>query len=159
LNIMGKAIILVISAILYAVSGTSNSSAIQMREIPILHRTDGNDNTYVLCLQKCNAQSPWTIHGLWPQWAMDCPGKKFDVGLLSSIRSQLNQNWLSCPGMGSTNEAFWEHEWSKHGTCTTYAQLQYFQTVLSVYNRAKTDCKLGSNEDCRLCIDKNLQLC
>ncbi|KAJ3484314.1 hypothetical protein NLI96_g5730 [Meripilus lineatus] len=74
----------------------------------------------------------WTIHGLWPD---NCDGS-FDQNcdssrnyrnldkLLSSQGAEdvlefMNEYWVDLDGR---NEKFWEHEWSKHGTC--YSTLQ-----------------------------------
>jgi len=120
---------------------------------------EGGSKTYVMSLQKCNANSDWTIHGLWPEWGMNCGGAKFDIKQLAPIRNDLNQYWLSCPGHQG-NEAFWNHEWTKHGTCTNYTQVQYFAAGLSVYKRFKAECnnKLRGGE-CRFCVDMNLNEC
>ena len=38
----------------------------------------------------------------------------------------MNTFW---PNLLGQNEEFWGHEWTKHGTCTTFAQHDYFQTT------------------------------
>jgi ribonuclease T2 len=43
---------------------------------------------------------------------------------------QLLQNMDTLwPNLLGRNEDFWEHEWTKHGTCTTFSQHDYFQTT------------------------------
>lgn len=46
----------------------------------------------------------------------------------------MKKSWptLACPS--GSGEAFWEHEWEKHGTCSQSVidQHQYFQTALGL---------------------------
>jgi len=74
----------------------------------------------------------WTIHGLWPDncdgsFESNCdPSRNYrnipellrDQGAESTL-SFMNTYWVDVHGH---NEQFWEHEWSKHGTC--YSTLQ-----------------------------------
>lgn len=80
----------------------------------------------------------FTIHGLWPQYAVNgypasCNSEPFDATIPQQIgESTMVQYWpnvQSDPG-SSSYTSFWEHEWSKHGTCTTLTQLQYFETAI-----------------------------
>ncbi|KAI9297310.1 base non specific RNase Rh [Neoconidiobolus thromboides FSU 785] len=84
----------------------------------------------VLALQWIPGLGPrdaFTVHGLWPN---NCDGtygsaegcdtsRNYNdldaiVGADSSLESDMNTYWASYKG---DNPAFWEHEWSKHGTC------------------------------------------
>ncbi|KAF7904069.1 hypothetical protein EAF00_001403 [Botryotinia globosa] len=71
----------------------------------------------------------WTIHGLWPDHCDGTYDSNCDTSrqyssitnILSSagqtsLLSYMNTYWVS---VDSTNEAFWEHEWNKHGTCVS----------------------------------------
>lgn len=81
-----------------------------------------------------------TIHGLWPNrndgtWPSTCSKERFDLSLLQHLSEDLAQNWpnikaLSAAAPGHT--AFWEHEWTKHGTCSGLAQQDYFNTALDL---------------------------
>ena len=33
---------------------------------------------------------------------------------------------------------FWQHEWSKHGTCTGLEQYTYFNTALQMFKKVRT---------------------
>ncbi|VDC04253.1 unnamed protein product [Peniophora sp. CBMAI 1063] len=82
----------------------------------------------------------WTIHGLWPD---NCNGgfqencdKSRDYKDITTLLTNagltdtldfMNTYWISDD---ETNEKFWEHEWSTHGTC--YSTLK--PTCFSDYN-------------------------
>jgi ribonuclease T2 len=69
----------------------------------------------------------WTIHGLWPDncdgsFESNCdPSRNYNNigGLLKAqgagdTLSFMDEYWVD---MNGDNEHFWQHEWSKHGTC------------------------------------------
>jgi ribonuclease T2 len=69
----------------------------------------------------------WTIHGLWPDncdgtYSESCDSSRDYTDITSILTSfgktstldYMNTYWLSDD---ESNEAFWEHEWSTHGTC------------------------------------------
>ncbi len=144
-------------AILLAICAIA-AAQVEYTQYTVDHYVTAKDKyTYVFSMQKCDAKSEWTIHGLWPQWGQSC-GKGFDEKVLNPIRAELDKNWLSCPGHSSTNVQFWTHEWTKHGTCTNFTQLQYFTESLKLHQRVKSKCA-QTNGECRLCIDRNLQQC
>ncbi|KAH9964278.1 base non-specific acid ribonuclease [Russula dissimulans] len=74
----------------------------------------------------------WTIHGLWADncdgsFNSDCDPSRDYRNIPELLRSQgaddtlsfMERYWVDEHGR---NEQFWEHEWSKHGTC--YSTLQ-----------------------------------
>lgn len=73
----------------------------------------------------------FTIHGLWPNYYKgypeECTREEFDEDQIDSLIPQLEIVWPSYMG---SNEAFWTHEWEKHGTCTGKSQYKYFRNVL-----------------------------
>ncbi len=79
-----------------------------------------------------------TIHGLWPNnndgsYPQNCSNEKFDLSNLQPIREELEQKWpnIQAPSPNSESHvSFWEHEWSKHGTCSGLSQLDYFSHAL-----------------------------
>ncbi|KAI3461777.1 hypothetical protein Pfo_018440 [Paulownia fortunei] len=98
------------------------------------------------CCRGSNAPTGFTIHGLWPDyndgtWPACCTGKRFDVKELSTLLGALNKYWpsLSCGSSSNCHGGkglFWEHEWEKHGTCSSSAvgdEYNYFLTALNVY--------------------------
>lgn len=69
----------------------------------------------------------WTIHGLWPDhcdgtYDSNCDASRAYTGIGSiltafgeqSTLDYMNTYWKDING---DDETFWEHEWSKHGTC------------------------------------------
>ncbi|KAL6307714.1 ribonuclease T2-like protein [Sparassis latifolia] len=69
----------------------------------------------------------WTIHGLWPNncdgsYSEDCDSSRDYSDITSLLQDQgasstldfMQTYWISDD---ESNEAFWEHEWSTHGTC------------------------------------------
>ncbi|KAF8215867.1 ribonuclease T2 [Mycena galopus ATCC 62051] len=69
----------------------------------------------------------WTIHGLWPDncdgtFQESCDSSRDYTGISTLLTNQgasdtldfMNTYWKNDDG---TDEEFWEHEWSTHGTC------------------------------------------
>ncbi len=75
----------------------------------------------------------WVLHGLWPNgsrigsYPSNCKGPKFDEEAVIDLAPEMRAEWpniaydpkgrQSKAGDHLTNEAFWGHEWDKHGTC------------------------------------------
>lgn len=81
----------------------------------------------------------FTIHGLWPQYSaggypQDCTTEAYNPQTAKNIGSDILQYWpdveyaLSDPLYTS----FWEHEWTKHGTCSGLTQQNYFQYAINL---------------------------
>jgi len=96
-------------------------------------------------------KSHFTIHGLWPSrsgddcatYPCDCSDEPFNASLLQPIMASMKENWPSLKG--SEDASFWEHEFTKHGTCSGLKQLQYFNVTLnlrSTFNPGKGLSKL-----------------
>ncbi|PAV22062.1 ribonuclease T2 [Pyrrhoderma noxium] len=79
----------------------------------------------------------WTIHGLWPDncdetFESSCdPSRAYtDISKLltsagaSDTLSFMETNWVDING---DDESFWEHEWSKHGTCMSTLEPSCFE--------------------------------
>jgi ribonuclease T2 len=83
----------------------------------------------------------FTIHGLWPNyddgtWPQFCDSDyKFDEDKLDDLMDQLDEEW---PSVFDSDETFWDHEWSKHGTCALNifpTEHSYFKHVLKLHWR------------------------
>jgi len=104
---------------------------------------------YILALQDdCGFES---IHGLWPDpeaTCTYCTSEAFSTSKLSSSTlTNMKKYWPTCQS-GTTNEDFWSHEWSKHGTCTGKSQDSYFSEAISLYQKYVGKCKT----DCYICF-------
>jgi ribonuclease T2 len=95
----------------------------------------------------CNApQSYWkknfTIHGLWPQYTTSgypstCTTEAFNSSITDSIGMDIMvEKWpdVQYDIDSSSYDSFWEHEWTKHGTCSGLSQHDYFTTALELTN-------------------------
>jgi len=68
----------------------------------------------------------FTIHGLWPNTCSNgrvngCDPKRQYGDIASTMKEAglLNEMNLKWPSFKGDNNAFWVHEWGKHGTCVT----------------------------------------
>lgn len=106
--------------------------------------------TWTLAMQQCSGGSDFTLHGLWPEDvdSSQCAQTPFDPSGVSSLESEMEKDWLSCPGFHSDNNEFWSHEWSTHGVCSGMAETDFFTTGLAL--RAKYVSLCSSGEQCRL---------
>ena len=87
----------------------------------------------------------WSIHGLWPtqyhqKGPINCNKNiQFDPTLLQHIREELKIKWIDVHD-GEHPESFWEHEWTKHGTCSINlssldSQEKYFEKSLELFDK------------------------
>eukprot|EP00933_Yihiella_yeosuensis_P022446 TRINITY_DN17685_c0_g1_i1.p1 TRINITY_DN17685_c0_g1~~TRINITY_DN17685_c0_g1_i1.p1 ORF type:complete len:145 (+),score=14.89 TRINITY_DN17685_c0_g1_i1:42-476(+) len=114
---------------------------------------------YVLSMQKCDQNSPWTLHGLWPEYGQNC-GHSFDERALDPIRADLEKRWHSCPQYSQSNVQFWTHEYTKHGSCMkNLTELEYFSTGLDLLEKHTPSCTSVRSGECRICLDMNLNPC
>ena len=87
----------------------------------------------------------FTIHGLWPQFTSGgypsfCTTEAFNSKVTTTIGDDMYTYW---PNIQSSFDdpsysSFWEHEWTKHGTCTGLSQVDYFQSTLSLQKKFGT---------------------
>lgn len=82
----------------------------------------------------------FTLHGLWPQYSeggypADCTEEAFDPAAVKKVGIEtMVQYWPNVKEEYSspTYSSFWEHEWTKHGTCTGLSQYDYFQQTINL---------------------------
>ena len=108
----------------------------------------------------CNSpQDAWrtqlTLHGLWPEYEtgypQNCGTEAFDVSAVTAAIGidVMNRYWPNVKASEDDAEysQFWEHEWSKHGTCSGLGQVEYFtQAVNKIKNgQVKTPSAISQN--------------
>ena len=103
----------------------------------------------------------WTVHGLWPDWCdgsypANCDQSR-EYSNISDILTakggestltEMEKYWKDYEG---DDESFWEHEWSKHGTCVstlepdcytdyeaTEEAVDYFQRTMALFKSLPT---------------------
>merc|ERR1711916_239596 len=70
----------------------------------------------------------FVLHGLWPNnddgsYPSNCnPRDRFSWTALEPIMSELAVTWPDLQHPGKNASGFWQHEWSKHGTCAINGQ-------------------------------------
>ena len=82
----------------------------------------------------------FTIHGLWPQYMSGgypetCTNEPFDPNVPNKIgMDTMTTYWPNVKAnVGDSDyDSFWEHEWTKHGTCTGLSQEVYFNTTIAL---------------------------
>lgn len=111
---------------------------------------------YHLELERCRGSQTWSIHGLWPEWAIACPGAVFDIRKLADLRPRLDNAWRLCPEYNSTFERFWGHEWEEHGRCSGMDETTFFAETMKLYNANMGACpgEAGA-KSCYFCFDSN----
>ena len=117
-------------------------------------RTSGWKGDYLRLRLEQGAHTPeYTIHGLWPEWAVYCSEEGLDMDAIEGLLPQLDAAW---PSIKDNNTAFWAHEWAKHGTCTGMDQYSYFDTTLRLHATFSNLCPhAGSNGLCNFCFFKD----
>ena len=114
------------------------------------------DDCFLLQLQDdvgCG-DTGFTIHGLWYQEKNGCPGPAFNMTAIEDLVGLMDQLWPTCQSSGSDDQ-FWGHEWSKHGTCSGLDEHSYFETALDLAQKHRSTCKKGAT--CLICFDKDLK--
>jgi ribonuclease I len=101
----------------------------------------GTTNKYVGCNPH---DSYWgtnfTLHGLWPQYTngqypQDCTSAPFNSSVLSPIGKETMVNYWPNVKVATNStlyDSFWEHEWRKHGTCSSQTQYEYFDSSIEL---------------------------
>ena len=88
------------------------------------------------CAHFC--RNDFTIHGLWPDYndgsyPSFCTKTKFNPSKVDDLLPELKAEWPTYAAKGG--DAFWKHEYEKHGTCSTATfpdEHQYFAGVLDL---------------------------
>ncbi|WIA09049.1 hypothetical protein OEZ85_008463 [Tetradesmus obliquus] len=93
------------------------------------------------CTHRPPKKYAFTVHGLWPQrrdgtWPQFCDSSsELDMDEIEDLLPELEKVW---PSWSSDDETFWNHEWTRHGTCAEGVvgqQHAFFKAVLSLHNK------------------------
>jgi len=82
----------------------------------------------------------FTIHGLWPQFSGGgypsyCTDEAFNPASPEAVGlDDMYERWpnMQAEEGSSDYDSFWEHEWTKHGTCSPLAQTTFFNTTMNL---------------------------
>jgi ribonuclease I len=80
----------------------------------------------------------FVIHGLWPQYSSGgypstCTNEPFDNNVIDIIGlDTMNKYWPNVKSNVTAPDynSFWQHEWTKHGTCSPLTQIEYFNSTI-----------------------------
>ena len=117
-----------------------------------------NINEYKFALLR---NQNYEIHGLWPEhccnairtrWPEFCTQVTFDLAKLEPILPQLRRSWYPTNNQ-TTQDELMAHEYLKHGSCTSYDIVGYFNTALCLYN--KVDMTTCVDEQCLFDFKEN----
>jgi ribonuclease I len=98
----------------------------------------------------------FTIHGLWPEynngsWPQYCADETFRPSTIDKIgKAELRLYWPNAENVPMEpiiqgKYSIWDHEWSKHGTCTGLSQLDYFNETLFTYQELMDPFNINMN--------------
>lgn len=121
-----------------------------------------NQTDYPGCISQTQTQDYWktnfTVHGLWPQYVdngypsycnSDDNNQNFnETEIVADIGwDTLTQKWpnVQCDETDPEYDSFWEHEWTKHGTCSGLNQDIYFETAINLTNVLLTPTEIQSH--------------
>ena len=84
----------------------------------------------------------FTIHGLWPQYATSgypssCTTEPFNPSIADEVGlDTMITRWpdVKYDVNNPEYDSFWEHEWTKHGTCSGLSQYEYFNAAVTLTN-------------------------
>lgn len=94
----------------------------------------------------------FTIHGVWPQYASggypsNCNSEAFDPNVPVEIGWDTMTNYwpdVQYAEDDANYDSFWEHEWTKHGTCTGLTQYDYFNAAINLIKSFGTPASVTS---------------
>lgn len=98
-------------------------------------------NSYPGCSDpKSYWEKYFVIHGLWPQYSdggypSNCSDEPFSDDAVEAVgMSTMYEMWpnVQSDPSDSDYDSFWEHEWTKHGTCSGLDQTIYFNSTINL---------------------------
>ncbi|CAM9405120.1 unnamed protein product, partial [Discosporangium mesarthrocarpum] len=96
-----------------------------------------------------------TIHGLWPDYGdgtypTTCTSEPYSHEEAVSKVGGLEELEIYWPNIqvdesDAKYDSFWQHEWTKHGTCTGLSQVHYFEATVNLLQEISTPDTLKDN--------------
>ncbi|OQS05596.1 hypothetical protein THRCLA_02301 [Thraustotheca clavata] len=83
----------------------------------------------------------FTVHGLWPELNEGphpgfCSKEELNIDLVRKAIGEvtLEEYWpnVKVPVNSSSYDSFWNHEWTRHGTCSGLDQVTYFKSAIEL---------------------------
>jgi ribonuclease T2 len=114
----------------------------------------GKTTTYPGCAAPHDYwKTNFIVHGLWPQYSTGgypatCTTEAFNSSVPNAVGyNDMVTYWPNVQvAEGDPNySSFWEHEWSKHGTCTGLSQYNYFNDALLMVQKYGTPSIVSNN--------------
>lgn len=113
-----------------------------------------NQPTYTSCKTPKDYWGKYfTVHGLWPQYSAggypsNCTPEKFDTTVPNQVGwNDMTTYWpnVQAAETDASYSSFWEHEWTKHGTCTGLKQYDYFKDTINLIKKFGTPSSVTSH--------------
>ena len=100
------------------------------------------------CLDAC------FLHGLWPQRGEYCESVAY-VPVDGELRDDMMRYWsIPCESPEHTTD-LWEHEWSKHGTCSGMNETSYFSKAMDLFQTHREP--LCTSSTGQICLDGSFE--
>lgn len=113
-----------------------------------------NQSSYVGCYTpKPYWGTNFIVHGLWPQYSTggyphDCTTEPFNTSVPLAIGwDTMTTYWpnVKVAETDPTYDSFWDHEWTKHGTCTGLSQTNYMTDSINLLQKFGTPSIVTNN--------------
>ncbi|PIA59897.1 hypothetical protein AQUCO_00400634v1 [Aquilegia coerulea] len=97
-----------------------------------------------------NISPQFSLHGFWPSLGPNshpdyCNNNdKFDYNQVRALEPRLSNLWPDLFQHPSQTSVFWKRQWEKHGTCSGFTQLDYFNKALDIFGKIQLGTTLNA---------------
>lgn len=133
------------------ISLTAGANSTMTGDIYVFAYTFQPEFCYGMTYPGCKAPEEYwykhfTIHGLWPQYSAggfpsSCTTEPFDPNIPNMIGWDTMTTYWPDVKYATTDPnytEFWNHEWTKHGTCSGLSQYDYFTNAINIIKKVGT---------------------